>query len=529
MGTSTRDRTRESGEPVATLAVHDPATGIVVDAVPLLDADGVAHVVERARATQPDWAARPVAERAAVVDRFRRRLAEHRDLLVERLQAETAKPWEDCNADVVLTVTWAEQFARYARDWLADETVGGGSVFSVGRSTTIQHEPVGVVGVIGPWNAPLSLTIGDAVPALLGGNAVVVKPSELTPLGVSLAVSMWVESGGPPDVLQVATGDGTTGAALVDRVDHVHFTGSVATGRRIAVRAAERLIPCSLELGGKDAMVVLADADLDRAAAACVHNALFNTGQICISVERVYVEASVHDAFVDRVVARVRQLHQGVPAGPGTADLSTLIDPRQLDTVQAHVADAVERGARVVTGGRVTDGPATFHQPTVLVDVDHSMRCMTEETFGPTIPVMRVHDADHAVALANDNDHGLAASVWTKDLDRGAAIARRIEAGTVTVNDATFHLGDARLPMHGWKQSGLGGRNGRDGMLRFTRTRVVQVAHTLGTADPAWMPYDPRRSRLVTEAYARVLDLPRLVPTPSSIARGLRRVLGRQP
>ena len=510
----------------ARMEVHDPATGDVVDTVPLLDSGWVGELVARARVAQADWSARTVRDRAAVIDRFRRRLADHRDLLVERLQAETAKPWEDCNADVVLTVTWAEQFARYAPDWLADEQVGHGSVFSIGRSTTIQHEPVGVVGVIGPWNAPLSLTVGDAVPALLAGNAVVVKPSELTPLGVSLAVAMWLESGGPPDVLQVATGDGTTGAALVDTVDHVHFTGSAATGRRIAVRAAERLVPCSLELGGKDAMVVLADADLDRAAAACVHNALFNTGQICISVERVYVERAVHDAFVSRVVALVRQLHQGVPGGPGTADLSAFVDPRQLDTVQAHVADAVERGARVVTGGRITGGPGRFHQPTVLVDVDHSMRCMTEETFGPTIPIMAVADADEAIRLANDNDHGLAASIWTQDLERGRALARRIEAGTVTVNDAVFHLGDVRLPMHGWKQSGLGGRNGRDGLLRFTRTRVVQVAHTVGDRDPAWMPYDPRRSRLVTEAYARVLDLPRLVPTPRRVVRAARQLLG---
>lgn len=525
MGTSTRGRTDD--DTVGRLPVRDPASGEVVDTVPLLGVDEVAGLVAAARAAQPDWAARSAADRAAVVDRFRQRLAQHRDLLVERLQAETAKPWEDCNADVVLTLAWAEQFARLAPGWLADEPVSGASVFSVGRRTTIQHEPIGVVGVIGPWNAPLSLTIGDAIPALLAGNAAVVKPSELTPLGVSLAVAMWLESGGPPDVLQVATGDGSTGAALVDHVDHVHFTGSTTTGRRIAVRAAERLIPCSLELGGKDAMVVLADADLDRAAAACVHNALFNTGQICISIERVYVEAAVHDVFVAKVVARVRQLHQGVPDGPGSVDLSTFVDPRQLDTVRDHVADAVSRGARVVTGGRITAGPAPFHQPTVLIDVDHSMRCMTEETFGPTIPIMRVADADEAVRLANDSDHGLAASVCTGDLERGEEVARRIEAGTVTVNDATFHLGDARLPMHGWKQSGLGGRNGRDGLLRYTRTRVVQVAHTtVGDTDPSWLPYDPRRSRLVGDAYARVLDLPRLVPTPRRVLRTARRLLG---
>ncbi len=333
-------------------------------------------------------------------------------------------------------------------------------------------------------------------------------------------------------MLLVATGDGTTGEALVDQVDHVHFTGSVATGRKVAQQAAGRLIGCSLELGGKDAMVVLADADLDRAAVACVHNALFNSGQLCISVERVYVEAAVHDAFVDRVVARVRQLHQGIPTGPGTADTSTFIDRAQLEVVRSHVADAVANGARVAVGGRTTTAGATFHEPTVLVGVDHSMRCMREETFGPTIPIMRVADAQEAITLANDSDHGLAASIWTRDTDRGEALARRIEAGTVTVNDATFHLGDARLPMTGWKTSGLGsGRNGRDGMLRFTRTRVVQVALNTAATELSWMPYDARTSKLVAELYGRAIDLPRpprlpALPTPGRVVRGLRRALG---
>ncbi len=523
----TRTRTSDSDLETA-LQVRNPATGDLVQEVPLLGGEEVGELTERARRAQQDWASHSIGERAAIVQRFRRRLLRHRALLIETLQSETAKPWEDCNADVVLTATWADQSAHRAPTWLADEQVDSQGGFSLRRRSTIQHEPVGVVGVIGPWNAPLCLTIGDAIPALLAGNTVVCKPSELTPLGVSLAARMWLEAGGPPDVLLVATGDGDTGAALVDRVDHVHFTGSVATGRKVAVRAAERLVGCSLELGGKDAMIVLADADLDRAAAACVHNALFNTGQLCISIERVYVDERVHDAFVDRVTARVRQLHQGVPSGPGTADVSTFIDPAQLDVVRSHVADAVERGARVVVGGRTTSGPATFHQPTVLVDVDHSMRCMTEETFGPTIPIMRVSGGEEAVALANDSDYGLAASVWTSDVEHGESLARRLEAGTVTVNDATFHLGDAELPMHGWKSSGLGGRNGRAGMLRFTRTRVVQVASTIGAADPAWMPYAPRRSRLVADLYVRALDLPRVprLPTPRRVLRGVRRVLG---
>jgi acyl-CoA reductase-like NAD-dependent aldehyde dehydrogenase len=513
------------------LPVINPATGAEVGSIELLDAPAVRAAVARARAAQPAWATLGAAGRASVIDRFRHRLLAHRDLMVETLQAESGKTYEDSNADLLVVLAWAQQLAGRAERWLADEHVRSTTVFSVGRRNTITRRAIGVVGVIGPWNVPLTLSIGDALPALLAGNSVVIKPSELTPLSAVLAAKMFVEAGGPPGVLSVVTGDGATGAALVNEVDYLHFTGSDRTGALIAQRAAERMIGCSLELGGKDAMIVLADADLDRAAAGAVHYALFNTGQICMSVERVYVEAPVHDAFVERVIGHVQRLHQATPGGPGTADLSTMISPTQLDIVIDHVQDAVAKGARVAHGGRVTRGAGTFHEPTVLVDVDHTMRCMTDETFGPTIPIMRVANADEAVERANDSRYGLTASVWTGDLKRGESLARRLDVGTVTVNDAMYHLGDVDLPMGGWKRSGMGARNGRQGMLRFTKQTVIQVAHTTLPVDPSWIPYDGRKTKLMGEVYDRLFALPHLprptLPRPDRAARrAVRAIIG---
>ncbi len=293
----------------------------------------------------------------------------------------------------------------------------------------VRYRPVGVVGVIGPWNYPLNNSFGDCIPALAAGNAVVLKPSEVTPLTSLLMAEMLAESGMPEGVFQVATGRGEAGAALVDEVDFVMFTGSVATGKKVMARAAETLTPVSLELGGKDPMIVLADADLERATNAAASYGLNNSGQVCISVERIYVEDSVHDEFLDKLTQKVEALRQGPPGAPGTVDVGAIIFPPQIDLIEAHVNEAVERGARVVTGGSRGEGPGRFFQPTVLADVDHSMRCMTEETFGPTLPVMRVADAEEAVGLANDGPYGLQASVWTRDVVKGEELARRIESG----------------------------------------------------------------------------------------------------
>jgi acyl-CoA reductase-like NAD-dependent aldehyde dehydrogenase len=351
--------------------------------------------------------------------------------------------------------------------------------------------------VIGPWNFPLTNSFGDCIPALAAGNSVILKPSEVTPLTSLLMAEGLRASGLPEDVFQVATGDGATGAALIDEVDFVMFTGSTKTGKKVMERAAKTLTPVGLELGGKDPMIVLADADVERAANAAAYYSMNNGGQVCISIERVYVEEPVYDQFVASVTEKVRKLRQGRSAGPGSVDVGAVTFPPQLEIIDSHVRDAVAKGARVLTGGRVAPGPGMFYEPTVLVDVDHTMSCMTEETFGPTLPIMKVSDEEEALRLANDSPYGLQASVWTKDLRRGEALARRVEAGAVCVNDAQVNYTALELPMGGWKSSGLGTRHGAGGIRKYTQQQTLLVTRFAGKRDPHMFPYKKRTTQLL--------------------------------
>ena len=528
--TATGSRRRAAAEPeVELLTVTNPATGEVAGEVPIADADAVAAAVARARGAQPAWQALGCDGRAHVLDAFRQRLSKHADLVLDVLCAEAGKPREDAQADLTLVVSWAKYWADHAGDLLRDETVTSFSPFVIGRRNVIVRDPVGVVGVIGPWNVPLTLTVGDALPALMAGNAVVIKPSETTPLSADFVAKLWLEAGGPVDVLQVVHGRGETGGALVDEVDYVMFTGSVATGKKVAARAIETLTPYSLELGGKDAMIVCADANLERAANAAAYYGLFNAGQICMSVERIYVEEAVYDEFVDRLVDTVSTLRQGQAGGVGQVDLGAVIHPPQRTIVQAHVDDALAKGARALTGAAATPdmGPGDFFPPTVLVDVDHTMDCMTEETFGPTLPVMKVADVDEAVRLANDSPYGLTARVWTSELDRGEAIARRVDAGTVSINDALTHLAAADLPFGGWKSSGMGSRNGPDGIRKYTRTKVVQVNRLSLGRDVHWFPYKSSTSNVLAKATGVLYGRPALRVTSSAPVTAVKNIVGR--
>ncbi len=305
------------------------------------------------------------------------------------------------------------------------------------------------------------------------------------------------ECGMPENVYQVAPGFGETGAALIDEVDFVMFTGSTATGKKVMERAARTLTPVSLELGGKDPMIVCADADLERAANAAVHYSMQNAGQTCISTERVYVEDSIYDRFVDLVTEKVRGLRQGTPGAPGSVDLGAMIHPPQSDIVEAHVRDAVDKGARVLAGGHRRDENGHYYEPTVLVDVDHDMTCMREETFGPTLPIMKVADTEEALRLSNDSPYGLQASVWTRDVAKGERIARRIEAGAVTVNDAQINYVALELPMGGWKSSGLGSRHGADGIRKYTKKQSLVVTRFAPKRDIHLLPYSSGRSKLI--------------------------------
>ncbi|MFI5004289.1 MAG: aldehyde dehydrogenase family protein [Solirubrobacterales bacterium] len=464
------------------IPVENPATGEIITTVPDLDAAAVAELARRARIAQPTWEAYGFEGRGRVLRRMQKWVMDNAERVIETIVAETGKTYEDAQLAEISYAGAAFGFwAKHAPEYLKDERVKTSAVFVKGKKLILRHKPLGLVGVIGPWNYPLTNSFGDCIPALAAGNAVIMKPSEITPMTSLLLAEGLRESGIPEDVFQVATGRGETGAALIEAVDMIMFTGSTRTGRKVAEAAARRLIPCSLELGGKDPMIVLADADLERAANVATYYSMQNSGQTCISIERAYVEAPVYDAFVAKVSDKVRALRQGRPGGgPGTVEVGSMTFPPQVEIVEDHVNDALAKGARALTGGhRGAQNGGHYFEPTVLVDVDHSMKIMQEETFGPTLPIMKVRDAEEAVRLANDSEYGLAGSVFSRDTEKGERIARRVEAGAVCVNDAIINFAALELPMGGVKASGLGSRHGAGGIRKYCSQQAILVTPRL--------------------------------------------------
>jgi acyl-CoA reductase-like NAD-dependent aldehyde dehydrogenase len=491
------------GSTTNTITVENPATGELITTIPVVGAEEIKQMVTRARSAQPAWEEAGFEQRGKVLRRAQKWMLDNADRVIEVVVSESGKTHEDAQlADLGYTVSALGFWAKEAPKYLADERVPSwNNPVAAGKKLVIRYAPVGVVGIIGPWNYPIANSFGDCIPALAAGNGVILKPSEVTPLSSLLMEEMMRECGLPADVFQVATGDGSTGAALIGHVDTVMFTGSSRTGQAVMKEAADALIPCYLELGGKDPMIVCADADIDRAANAAAFYSMNNGGQVCISVERAYVEAPVYDKFVAAVADNVRVLRQGAPAGIGTVDIGAVTFPPQLEIIDGHVRDAVAKGAKVLVGGQQRPGAGRFYEPTVLVDVDHSMKIMREETFGPTLPIMRVADAEEAVRLANDSTYGLQASVWTSDVKRGEELARRVEAGVVCVNDAQVNYTALNLPMGGWKASGLGTRHGAPGIRKYTKVQSLLVTRRGLKREPFMFPYRARRTLMLRRCF----------------------------
>jgi succinate-semialdehyde dehydrogenase / glutarate-semialdehyde dehydrogenase len=458
---------------------YAPFTGQPIAPLPLSTPEDVADAVDIARRAQQSWARVPLDLRRQILLNFHDLVLDRQDEILDLIQWESGKARKHAFEEVVHVAMTARYYARTAAQHLGTQRRIG--IYPAFTRVDVNQVPKGVVGIISPWNYPFTMAISDGIPALVAGNTVVLKPDSQTPLSALLGLDLLAEAGAPPDVWQVVYGEGSViGGAIVDHADFVCFTGSTRTGRQVAAKAAQRLIGASLELGGKNPMLVLRDADLDRAAEGAVRACFSSAGQLCVSMERMYVADQVYDRFMDRFVRRVEAMNLATDFDY-SADMGSLVSRQQLDTVTAHVDDAVRQGATAVTGGKARPdiGPL-FYEPTVLTGVTPAMTCFSQETFGPVVSVYRFQDEQDAVARANDGSYGLNASIYTRDTARARRLARQIRCGTVNINEgygATF--GSVASPMGGMRESGLGRRQGPEGIHRYTEAQTVGTQRLL--------------------------------------------------
>jgi succinate-semialdehyde dehydrogenase/glutarate-semialdehyde dehydrogenase len=482
----------------------DPATGDVWKRFETASDRTVLEAVTRTKEAQREWAGQSVGARIRVLRRFHECLYRRRQEVADALTRENGKPVaEAIGSEIAIALDFAIYYSRTAPRFLRAPWYNASSLAMKRKRIRVEHDPFGVVGVISPWNYPFMLSAGVVLPALVTGNAVLLKPSEYTPESGAILESLLSEAGLPPRVFTVLQGDGTTGAALCDSpVDKIFFTGSVATGRRVAVKCAERLIPCALELGGSDAAIVLADADLHHAANGIAWGRFSNAGQTCVAPKRIYVESPVYDAFVAALGNAVRALKVGA-GGAHETDVGPMIRADAVAALESQRDDAVSRGATVVATAALDRGRGNFFAPTVLANVPAGARVLNEETFGPLLPVVRVRDADEAVALANRSVFGLSASVWSADTAKAARLAQRIEAGSVVINDSVVIAGMADVPHGGVKQSGIGRTHGKAGLEECVRTKATVIDRFASWRQAWWFGYSPAHAEGI-DAYVRV-------------------------
>ncbi len=473
------------------LQLRNPATLEPLDEIEVATPADVRAAVERARKAQPEWAALRVAERGRILSRAIPVLLERQDDFLDVIVRETGKPRAEALAAEILAACDAIQFyAKRAAGFLADRNVPMHLLKT--KKLRISYKPLGVVGIITPWNFPFMLALNPTIQALMAGNAVVLKPSEATPFSGLLVQELLRSTRLPDGLFQVVVGDGETGAALVDAgVNKISFTGSVRTGRKIGEACGRNLVPFTLELGGKDPMIVCADADLERAANAAVFGGFSNAGQVCVSTERVYVVDEIADAFTRKVIEKTGALRQGAS---GEFDVGPMIWPAQLEVVERHVEAARAAGATVRTGGRRNPlFPGLFYEPTVLTDVTQDMAIMREETFGPVLPIMRVRDEEEALRLANDSRYGLNANVWTRDRRKGERLAKAVQSGSVVVNDCMLTYGATESPFGGVKESGIGQVNGEIGLRSYCHAQSIIIDRFGAKTEALWYPYSARK------------------------------------
>ncbi len=494
--TQTASGSNGSGAKAATEAVtresiesFSPFTGELLGEVPVLDAAEVQAIVDRARTAQRSWAALSFEARGARLRVFRDAMVDRADEIADLLAREAGKPRHEALLHEVMVVADLITYFSKAAPKILAPRARPLHLFKH-RKSIVRYMPRGVVGVIGPWNFPFQLPLRDAIAAVVAGNAVVIKPSEVTPLIMMKAKEIWDQCGMPPDLFGVVTGYGPTGAALIDSgIDYLAFTGSVGTGKRVASACGERLIPCVMELGGKAPLIACSDCDVERTARAIVNGGFCNSGQVCISVERVYAHRSIHDALLDRVVELTGELRQGDPATE-FCDIGGITFEKQIEVAEKHIADTVEKGGEVRCGGARVKGPKMAFEPTVLAGCDHDHTVMTGEIFGPIVPFMRVESEDEALRLANESHLGLNAYVFTESPSRGRRLAEAVQAGSVLVNEVLINGGITEAPFGGMKDSGFGRVMGEEGLRAMCHTQHICLDRVkLPRKNPIGFPY----------------------------------------
>jgi acyl-CoA reductase-like NAD-dependent aldehyde dehydrogenase len=477
--------------PVETIPSIDPASGKILAHLEKTAPAALTEILARARVAQSAWCAVAIEKRCAQLRVLRDSMMASRDALADAVVAESGKPRvEALFADLFVALDTAQYFSKQGARLLRPERVPHHSSAGKAKSGRLVYDPVGVIGIISSWNYPLAIPLSQIIPAIAAGNAVVCKTSDFTPQCGALIERLFADAGFPEDLVTVIQGGGEVGQALIDAApDKIMFTGSAATGRRVAEACAQKLIPSVLELGGKDAMIVLADANADVAASAAVWGSYTNCGQVCLSVERLFVEQSIEEKFLALCVEKTKKLRLG-PGYDLATDVGPLIRPQHVQRMSDLVNDAVARGARVLCGGQPRpDLGANFFGPTVIAGVNSSMRLFQEETFGPILAVQSVKDAEEAVARANDSTFALAASVWTGDAKRGQAIAARLRSGAVMVNDAISYFGIAEAPHGGSGASGWGRTHGKAGLHEMVQAKYIEVDRLPGREKPWWYRY----------------------------------------